>query len=331
VRSPSAVLALLVTFAGCSGSPGRLELVAEGLNTPFGVAFDAADNMYVVEFEGNRILKAAPGGKLEPFAGTGEAGFGGDGGPALEAQFNQPHSIATLPGKLYVADTHNHRIRVIDLSTGIIDTLVGTGERARSEEGAVGKAAALNGPFSVAARDGKLYVADLFNLRVVVIDAMTSVVHTIAGNGEKGVPEDGARANAAPLLDPRSAAIDSRGNVYILSRQGNALRVVDPQETIRTIIGPDHPEIHLAGPKFIAIDFDGDAIIADDMNHRVIEYNPDGGRWRVLAGTGTEGDAFVADDPLATQLRRPHGVAVHPSGDVYVCDSYNGRVLRLVR
>jgi glucose/arabinose dehydrogenase len=107
--------------------------------------------------------------------------------------------------------------------------------------------------------------------------------------------------------------------------------VVDPQGKIRTLIGPDHPEIKLGSPKHIAIDLDGDVILADDTNHRVLKYNPDGGRWRVLVGTGGEGDAFVAEDPLATQLRRPHGVAVHPSGDIFICDSDNGRVLRLIR
>jgi DNA-binding beta-propeller fold protein YncE len=322
---------LLAALAACSGGPGRIELVADGLNTPFGVAFDSEDNLYVVEYKGNRILRAAPGGQLEPYAGTGEAGFGGDGGPAAEALFHEPHALATLPGKLYVADTHNHRIRVIDLATGVIDTLAGTGERAMSEENTAGKAAHFGGPFSVDARDGKVYVADLFNRRVRSVDALTGVVRTVAGNGEKGVPEDGARAAAAPLVDPRAAAIDRRGNVYVLERQGNALLVVNPQGEIRTLIGPEHPEIHLGAPKHIAIDLDGDVIIADDTNHRILEYNPDGGGWSVLVGTGVEGDAFVADNPPATQLRRPHGVAVHPSGDIYISDSNNGRVLRLVR
>ena len=321
----------MACLAACSSSPGRLELVAEGLNTPFGVAFDANDNLYVVEYKGNRILKAAPDGPLEPFAGTGEPGFGGDGGPAAQARFHEPHCLAMLPGKLYVADTRNHRIRVIDLSSGFIDTLAGTGERAVSPEGAVGKTAHFNGPFAVDARDGKLYVADLFNRRVRLIDAATRVVHTVAGNGEEGVPEDGARANASPLVDPRAAAVDRRGNVYILERQGNALRVVNPQGEIRTLIGPDHAEIKLGSPKHLAIDLDGDVIIADDTNNRVLEYNPDGGKWSVLVGSGSEGDAFVAEEPLATELRRPHGVAVHSTGDIFISDSNNGRILRLIR
>ena len=326
-----AILFAALLLAACSGGPGRLELVADGLNTPFGVAFDADDNMYVVEYKGNRVLKAAPGGKLEPFAGTGKPAFYGDGGPAAEAGLHEPHCLAILPGKLFIADTHNHRIRVIDLETGVIDTLAGTGERARSPEGAAGKAAHLSGPFAVDARDGRLYVADLLNRRVAQIDAASGAVHTLAGNGEKGVPQHGAKASEAPLVDPRAAAIDRRGNVYVLERQGNALRVVDPQGEIRTLIGPDHPEIQLAGPKHLAIDLDGDVIIADDQNHRILEYNPDGGKWAVLAGTGAEGDAFVPDNPLATELRRPHGVTVHPSGDVYISDSNNGRVLRLRR
>ncbi|MCB9385313.1 MAG: hypothetical protein H6509_11910 [Bryobacterales bacterium] len=327
---PVVAVLILVAMAACSSGPGRLEIVAEGLDTPFGVAFDGGD-LYIVEFEGNRVLKVAPGGKPEPFAGTGEAGFGGDGETALEARFYQPHSVAALHGKLYIADTHNNRIRMIDLSSGLIDTIAGTGDRGYSADGAVGKASLLSGPFSVDARDGKLYVADLFNRRVRVIDATTKAVYTVAGNGEEGLPEDGQKATHQPLVDPRAAAADRRGQVFILERKGNALRAVSPQGDIRTLIGPDHPEIQLKAPKHIAVDLDGDVIIADEGNHRVLEYNPDGGRWQVLAGTGEEGDAFVADNPLATQLRRPHGVAVHPSGDVYISDSYNGRVLRLIR
>ena len=193
------------------------------------------------------------------------------------------------PGRLFIADTRNHRIRVVDLASGLIDTLAGTGERAKSAEGAAGKAAHLNGPFAVDAREGRLYVADLMNRRIAQIDAGSGAVHTLAGNGEKGVPEDGARASEAPLVDPRAAAIDRRGNVYVLERQGNALRVVNVQGQIRTLIGPDHPEIHLNGPKHLAIDLDGDVIIADDQNHRIIEYNPDGGKWAILAGTGEAG------------------------------------------
>ncbi len=323
-------VSLALLLASCGGST-RVELVADGLETPFGVAFDDDDSMYVVEYKGNRILRAVKGGALEPFAGTGRPEFRGDGGPAAQAGFHEPHSLVALAGKLYVADTRNHRIRVIDLASGLVDTLAGTGERARSPEGAAGKAAHLDGPFAVDGRDGRLYVADLFNRRIAQIDLVGAKVRTLAGSGVKGAPDDDAAAAQAPLVDPRAAAIDKRGHVYVLERQGNALRAVDPQGRIRTLIGPDHPEIRLSGPKHLAIDLDGDVIIADDQNHRILEYNPDGGKWAVIAGTGGAGDLLTPGDPLATQLRRPHGVAVHPSGDIYIADSSNGRVLRLRR
>ena len=153
-------------------------------------------------------------------------------------------------------------------------------------------------------------------------------ITTIAGIGERGVPTDGATATEAPIGDPRAVAVDSRGNVYFIERQGNAMRVVDPEGKIRTVIAPDGIRPGLNGPKHIAVDGDDNVIIADAENHLIRKYNPRDKTTVTIAGTGEKGSR-IPDDPCQTQLNRPHGVYVHASGDIYISDSYNHRILRL--
>ncbi len=181
-----------------------------------------------------------------------------------------------------------------------------------------------------------LYVADLGNRRIRKIDLKSGIVITIAGNGEKGVPQDGAGAAASPLADPRAVTADSKGNVYVLERGGNALRVVDKKGKIRTLIAPASgaatantvvPDLN--GPKHLCVDRNDNVIIADAENNLVRKYDPKAGKTVTIAGTGQSGKEIVSGDPLKTQVSRPHGVFVHPSGALYISDSYNHRILKL--
>jgi sugar lactone lactonase YvrE len=122
---------------------------------------------------------------------------------------------------------------------------------------------------------------------------------------------------------------DSKGNVYILERRGNALRVVDKAGTIRTLIAPGMFTPNLNGPKHLCLDRGGNIIIADAENNLVRRYTLKDRKLVTIAGTGERGDRVDANDPLQTQLHRPHGVYVHGNGDLYIVDSYNHRVLRL--
>src|SRR5262249_54250955 len=128
----------------------------------------------------------------------------------------------------------------------------------------------------------QMYLADLDNLRIRAIDMKTGTVRTVAGNGKKGVPEDGAEATKAPLVDPRAVAVDGKGNVYILERSGHALRVVDSSGKIRTVAGTgkqgatgdggDALKATFNGPKHLCIDKDGGVLIADTENHLIRKY-----------------------------------------------------------
>lgn len=326
------ILCLGLLAASLPGETVELVPIRAELIEPFGVAFDDAGNLYVCEHKGERVMRLSPSGEETRFAGTGEVGYSGDGGPAERAMLHDPHAIVIGDGQqLYIADTRNSRIRKVDLASRQITTIAGNGEDGFSGDGGPAISAAFNGIYAIAldAVRRKLYAADLHNIRVRVIDLNTGLVATLAGNGEKGVPADGAVAAGSPLADPRAVAVAANGDVYILERGGNALRVVNSEGRIRTLIRPGGITPDLKGPKHLAVDHEGAVIIADAENHLIRRYTPADGKTVTIAGTGASGDRIVPDDPLRTGLNRPHGVFIHPSGDLYISDSYNHRVLKL--
>jgi sugar lactone lactonase YvrE len=301
------------------------------INQPFGLAFDKAGNCYFTESRSEKLVKVDTRGIGSIFAGTGQKGYGGDGGPAIQALIGFPHTISIgRDAQLYLADTANNRVRKIDLKTGIITTVAGTGEKGYSGDGGPATEAVFSGILaaSLSPSGERLYIPDGDNKRLRMVNLKTGIVTTIAGNGKEGVPQDGAKAVDSPLLNPRAAAEDSKGNVYIVERKGNAFRVIDKQGRIRTILGPSmKPE--LKEPKDVHIDRSDNVIIADSTNNLIRKYTPADEKTIVIAGTGEAGDRIVPNDPLKTQLNQPHAVYVHPSGDIYIADSYNNRVLRL--
>jgi len=327
------ILPLAAFLCACAHA-ATIEPVAAGLKLvePFGVAFDRTGALYICEYKGEKITKVDRAGTASVFAGTGVASYGGDGGPAGKAVLRDPHGLLIGPGEvMYIADTLNHRIRKVDLKTGVISTIAGTGEAGYSGDGGAATKATFNGAFGIALGPSgdRLYVADLNNRRIRMIVLKTGMVTSIAGNGTDGVPADGAVAAESPLQDPRAVAADSQGNVYILERRGNALRVVDRQGRIRTLIKPGSVTPDMNGPKHLCVDRQDNVIIADAENHLIRKYSPKDGSTVTIAGTGQKGDHVEPGDALKTQLNRPHGVYVNPSGDLYITDSYNHRILKM--
>lgn len=307
------------------------------LKEPFGTEFDAAGNTWIVEMvAGNRLLKVDSQGVLTHVAGQLQPGLAGDGGPALQAQFNGPHNLAVLAdGNVLIGDTWNGRVRKVDIKTGTVSTLPGWQAPEGKERG--------NGPYCITLSPDKtkLHISDL--RQVHELDLASGSARIVAGNGQKGVPEDGALAVDAPLVDPRAAAMDSQGNLYILERNGNALRVVGKDGRIRTVVnasgkkggeGDGGPALAatMNGPKHLCVDKDDTVIIADAESHLIRRYVPATGKIERIAGTGKKGASGVDGDPLQCQLARPHGVTIHPgTGELYITDSYNNRVLKITK
>jgi len=350
---------LLATLAHPIHSADRILLVAGGqtdavdipasdalLKEPFGTAFDPLHQLWIVEMaSGNRLLKIDDKGILSHVAGQKKSGFAGDGGPSRDAQFNGPHNLAIRPdGRVLIADTWNGRIRQVDTKSSLVESIPGFEIPIEKAKGAGAYCITLD--FA-----GKyLYVADLrFIHRVELATGQSEIV---AGNGEKGVPKDGSVAVKAPLSDPRAVAVDRLGKIYILERGGNALRVVDTDGTIRTVVNASgkkgtarraseasdkeldvsEPAIDamMNGPKHLCIDPLDRVIIADAENHLIRRYDPSNGMLQRIAGTGKSGSQGLGGVPLQCQLARPHGVTVHPtSGELYITDSYNNRILRI--
>ncbi len=325
ISMPAAKLAAKIEcVAGCGG--GLLGGAAKEarLMEPFGVAFDKHGDWYICEYKGQRITRVDARGIITLFAGE----------ESSHLKFHDPHGLVIgKDQQMYVADTMNHRVIRIDLKTRQSAIVAGTGQAGYSGDDGPAINATFNQLYAVDLnRAGdKLYVTDLRNRRIRLLDVQSGVVTTIAGNGQEGVPADGAVAINSPLVDPRASVVDSKGNVYILERRGNALRVLDKQGRIRTVIGANtsSPAPGLNGPKHLCVDRYDNVIIVDTENHLIRKYNPKDGTTVVIAGSGEKGIRLVPDDPLKTQLDRPHGVFVHSSGVLYISDSSNHRVLKL--
>jgi hypothetical protein len=340
----------LVLVAGGGDGADGTEATKAKLIQPFGVDFAiggafAGDAVVIVEMaKGERLRAIDERGKLITVAGKeGVKGNEGDGGDGLKATFNGMHSLAVGADlTVYLADTWNNRVRTHSPVSGKIAAFAGTGEKGFAGDGGPAKDAKFGGCFCVSFDPEKknLYITDLDNRRIRKVDMKTGIVTTVAGNGEKGVPKDGEDATKQPLVDPRAHAVDKDGNIWILERGGHALRVVDARGKIRTVAGTGAKgmgtgkalEAAMNGPKHLCIDRDGSVLIADTENHRIVRFNPKDNTLAAVAGTGKKGTAGVGGDPLKAEFNQPHGVIVHPkTGDVYISDASNGRVLKIVR
>jgi sugar lactone lactonase YvrE len=266
---------------GNSGDGGPA--VKAALNQPYEVRFDKAGNLFFVDMPNHNIRRVdRRTGVISTVAGTGEAGYSGDGGPALKAQFRQPHSIVfDREGRLLVCDIGNHRVRRIDLKTGIVETYLGTGERQPTPDGAPLSGTPFNGPRAIDLdREGNLYLALREGNAVYRIDPKARRVKHIAGNGSKGLKGDGGPATAASLNGPKGIALSPKdGALYLADTENHAIRRIDLKTgVITTVAGtgergdgpePDPKTCRMNRPHGVFVGRDGAVYVGDSEAHRI--------------------------------------------------------------
>ena len=311
------------------------------LASPFGLVRGPDGALWFCEFEGNRIRRLDRNGQISTVAGTGQAGYSGDHGPALLATFNQPHELRfDRDGNLYVADMNNQAIRRLDLRTHTISTYAGNGRAGYSGDGGAATDASMKTPISLQfAPSGDLFICDIGNHVIRRIDAHSGIITTFAGTGKPGATPDGAKISGTPLNGPRSLDFDARGDLWLVTREGNQLfRLEVATGLIHHLAGNGKPgftgnggparEASLAGPKGIAVANNGDVYLADTESNSVRRLNARTGNLEVVAGTGSKGDG-PDGDPQSCQLNRPHGIWVDTDGSLYIGDSENHRIRRI--
>ena len=207
------------------------------LNNPNGLTTDSAGNVYIADTGNNRIRKISSAGVISTIAGTGSAGYSGDGGAATLAMLRSPRSVAVDgAGNIFIADSSNHRIMKVNGATGIITTLAGDGYYGYFGDGGVATRAEFNGPVGVVLDGaGNIYIADRNNHRIRKVTAATGIISTVAGNGISGYAGDGGAATAAKLYYPNGIALDSAGNMFI-SDGSNYIRRVDSSSGVITTV-----------------------------------------------------------------------------------------------
>ena len=264
---------------GYAGDGGRA--TAGSLNMPHEIAFDVQGHLYIAERD-NHVVRKVDGatGVMTTLAGTGVAGFSGDGGAASQAQLRQPHSIALdRDGRLLVCDVGNHRIRAVNLTTGTIETIGGTGERLPTPDGAPLKGTPLNGPRTLAVdRDGSIYLALREGNAIYRIARDTRTLHHLAGTGEQGYAGDGGPARLAKLAGPKGLALAGR-NLYLADTENHAIRRIELDGgVITTVLGtgtrgdgpePDPLQCQLSRPHGLFADASGKLYVTDSEAHRI--------------------------------------------------------------
>jgi sugar lactone lactonase YvrE len=311
--------------------PSGVEATTVPLLTPLQLAFDSAGNLYIADSGDHLIREVDLTGIINTVAGSGQEGFSGDGGPAIQAQLDTPSGVAVdANGNLYIADTNNNRIR--EVSAGTIHTIAGSGSAGFSGDNGAATAAKLDNPTALAIDgQGNLYIADTGNQRIRKLAGTT--ITTVAGNGFEGFAGDGVAATTASLADPLGVAVDSAGNLYIGDTNNQRVRRVSAATgNIATIAGTgvmgytgDGPALttQLASPSGVAVDSAGNVYFADADNDLVREIS--GGNVSTVAGTNLQG--YAGDTGVATKavLDTPRAVLLGGSS-ILVSDTANNLV-----
>ena len=340
IRKIDRATGVISTVAGLADEPGPPAAVLQDVNDPRPMHEDPFSETVSVTGQGYR-QQADLSGTVRYFVNgsTAPKRFSGDGGPAVRARLNFPTAVVSdRQGHLYIADTMNHRVRVVDAGTGIITTIAGVGQPRYGGDGGPATAAGLHDPAALALNDrGTLYIADQSNNRVRAIDLATGHIRTVAGTGSAAYNGDGIPATEASLAGPSGLACAEDGTLFIADTFNGRVRAIDPVTgLIRTVAGDggeyryqseaEAPSASLSRPSGIALDRAGNLMLNDFDNHLVRRWDRESGLIERVAGggtTGAGGDGGVAADAA---LNYPFGIVVDGEGWILVADTFNHRI-----
>ena len=333
IRKVSAESGVISTVAGSHSTDGYSgdggDATEAILGNPEDVAVDGSGNIYIADTNNHRIRKVtASTGMISTVAGNGTGDYAGDGGDATAASLNSPLGVAVDgSGNIYIADMHNHRIRKVTASTGVISTVAGNGDSTYSGDGGQASAASLYWPRGVAIDgSGNIYIADNGNSRIRKVTASTGVISTVAGNGTEGYSGDDGQATSASFYTLKGVAVDGSGDIYIVDDWNHRIRKVTVSTGVISTFagngtggysgdGGQATEASLYHPGAVAIDGSGSIYIADRMNQRIR---------KVTAGTPAP-DFTIAASPASLSV--VHGASASSTINTSVTGSFSSVTL----
>lgn len=365
IRKLTIATQIISTIAGTgvasfSGDGGDGTLAT--LNLPSGIAVDAPGNVYFSDTNNNRIrVLRAVTNIIMTVAGSSITGFNGDGSLAIYAALTTPRGIAVDEyGNIVISDSGNNRVRMLNVTTGIIITVIGTGYTGFSGNNGPGTSANIGCcTSSVGVAAGKVYVSEPNSRRILILDSKSGILSTQVGNGTSGVAGDGKPGTSASIDQVAGIAVTLNGDIYIAD--GSYSRIVRVFNLTRNIVstvvggymeytfplsqsrlppsnnyyfgdGNQATSAQLYNPCSVAVDSDEARVaIADTGNNRVRSLNIASGIITLVAGDGSQ--RFAGDAGLAVNasLYTPLGVAFDTAGNIYISDRGSCRIRKVVK
>jgi trimeric autotransporter adhesin len=339
----------VISVAAGDGTVGyagnAVQATSARLYSPRGVTSDASGNIYITDWYSNtiRMMEKTTGiitivaGNTSFYGVNGVGGYGGDGGPATLATLYHPRDVAVdASGNIYIADSDNHRVRMVMKSTGVISTVAGTGSAGYSGDGSLATSCKLSAPRGVALdASGNIYIAEVAKSRILMVTKSTGIITTVAGTGTVGYSGDGGLATSATVSNPTGMTFDASGNLYFADR--NRVRMVTKSTGIITTVAgtgtagysgdgglATSARINLA--LSVAVDALGNLYIADAYNNRIRMVTKSTGIITTVAGTGTAGYSGDGGQATLGMMDRPFGITIDTAGTIYVSDTFNDRL-----
>lgn len=292
-------------------------------------------------------LALAADNRIQTVAGTGKAGHTGDGGPAIEATLTQPfHCELDGKGALFIAEAENHCIRKVDLKTGTISTVAGSGAKGYSGDKGEATKAAMNEPYAIVVDgNGDLYIVDRLNAVIRKVDGKSGIITTVAGNGKKDYAGDGGPGTEASLREPNDCCLDGKGGLLIADVADWRIRRLDLKTgAISTFAGTGRPkgkidrakigdsgpvnEAILVGARAVCVDRQGNTYVCEREGNAIRKIDGSG-KISTIAGTGTKGYTGDGGEAAKATFNGPKGIRCDRAGNIYVVDTENHAIRKI--